>query len=101
MTQPKLSPSVQRACAQVMQNSYTEISVGMIKDILQVALKDETDPDWLARQLFILHDSTIAPLRSPEAALRVWNANSQDAESKVRYRMMADGLRILITGEPV
>lgn len=101
MTQPKLTASVQRGCAEVMQNNYTEISVGMITAILQAALKDPSDPDWLARQLFVLHDSTIAPLRSPEAALRVWNANSDDAEIKVCYRMVADGLRMLITGQPV
>lgn len=104
MTQPMLTPSVQRACAQVMQNSYTEISVGMIRDILQVALKDPSDPDWLARQLFVLnntHDGTTIPRWTPEQAVKVWNELSDDAWVKIHYRMTADGLRILITGEPV
>lgn len=104
MTQPKLTPSVQRGCAEVMQNSYTEISVGMITAILQAALKDPNDPDWLARQLFVLnntHDGTTIPRWTPEQALRVWNELDDGAWVRIHYRMMADGLRILITGQPV
>lgn len=102
-THPKLTPSVQRACGEAVQNAHLNIP-SLVIDILQAALKDPNDPDWLARQLFVLnntHDGTTIPRWTPEQALKVWNELADDAWVRLHYRMVADGLRILITGEPV
>lgn len=82
-----------------VQNAHLNIP-GLVIDVLQAALKDPEDPDWLARQLFVLsadEDDGI-PV---EQLLLVWNTLPDDATVKIRFRMMADGFRILITGEPV
>lgn len=119
MTQPKLTPCIARAAAKlydqrIVGGAYTRndpADAGQrqeaeidAKTALTAGLAiDPDDPDWLARQLYVLnntHDGTTIPRWTPEEALRVWNSLSDDAWVKVHYRMMADGLRILITGEP-
>jgi hypothetical protein len=96
---PNLTSAVQRACSSVVQNAHLSIP-GMVIDVLQSALKDPNDPDWLARQLFILNHS-VHDEWPPQRALKVWTELSPDSEIKVHYRMMADGLRMTLTGMPV
>lgn len=102
MTQlsPRYTPSVVRGCSVAVQNAHLNIP-SLVIDILQAALKDPNDPDWLARQLYVLNNTIGKEDWVPADALRVWNSLGDDAFVKVHYRMVADGFRTLVTGEPI
>lgn len=88
------------AVARAQEELFNLFGVGLereAKGLLHTALTDPNDPDWLARTLFIL--SYTADSHTPgEKALQVWNSLSEDAMVKIHYRIMADGLRIIISG---
>lgn len=116
MTQPKLTPCIARAAAKlydqrIVGGAYTRndpADAGQrqeaeidAKTALTAGLAiDPDDPDWLARQLYVLNNTIGKEDWTPADALRVWNSLSDDAWVKVHYRMMADGFRMLVTGEP-
>lgn len=95
-----LTRPVQRACSAAVQNAHLSIP-GLVIDVLNAALIHPEDPDWLARELFVLHDATVTPRRGRAASLAVWNANSKFSPTKLRYREMADNFRAMIVGEPL
>lgn len=99
----RLTPPIQRAADALQKGSGVTHpwALSITPQMLNAALSDPNDPDWLARQLYMLSDTVTEPMRGPAAALKVWNAVSDDAPLKLHYRMMTDGLRILITGEPL
>lgn len=62
---------------------------------LAAALTDPDDPDSLARTLFVLH--SMARGYTEDQAAEIWSLEVREA-SRIHWRAVADGLRMMLTG---
>lgn len=67
------------------------------REAVTAALTDPDDPDSLARTLFVLHHTTAQSMTADEA-VRVWNERIGIEPRRERWRAVADGLRMMLTG---
>lgn len=100
MTAP--TPAVERAAAAAYDHfdahqwEGTGYAVPLVQEVLTAALTDPDDPDSLARTLFTLTLLARDPGFTVEGAALVWR---EDFEvTRVHWRAVADGLRMMLTG---
>lgn len=68
---------------------------GWTRDAITAALSDPEDPDSLARTLYLLN-AGLARWSEP-AEVRLWQRSSE--ATRVHWRAVADGLRMMLTGQ--
>jgi hypothetical protein len=64
---------------------------------LTAALTDPDDPDSLARTLFVLYVLDAGIYSTAEIAVGVWTLSAPSR--RARWRAVADGLRMMLTGQ--
>lgn len=109
MTAP--TPAVERAAeALVLQEGVIDWSVlsesmrdtprDQVREILTAALTDPDDPDSLARTLFVLWAVSENPQEFAFGATEatIWWSDMPE-HKRVHWRAVADGLRMMLTGE--
>jgi hypothetical protein len=99
MTAERTTPAIERAAR--VASAYGRPGVpftapwywqGHAVEVITAALSDPDDPDFLARTLYTLHYE-IAPMDGLEAAF-----GSTSEGTRIHWRMVADELRMMLTG---
>lgn len=90
---PRSQASAVERAAQAMHDADPRGWRYLAQQALTAALTNPDDRDELARALYVLDSGQQA-----EFALRIWFEAREDQPVKQHWRMVADGLRMILTG---